>query len=200
MHTRVVSFTGAKDIDAGVDVLRQRVLPTLREQKGYRGLTASADRDAGIFAVLTLWDTAADRDASESVLAPIRHEATGLIGGTVDVETFEQVAAEVGDPPPGRGSALMVTRVRMDPATIDDNVGFFEREVMPRIKATPGFQGLRHMVNRETGVAMVGTVWADDATRKEAADDAMARREEAIGRGVTFDDVSYREILLAEMP
>ena len=118
----------------------------------------------------------------------------------MDVETFEQIASEVGDQPPKPGSALMVTRVSMDPGKVDENVEFFTSEVMPRIKASPGFQGLRHMVNRDTGVAMVGTVWSDDADRKEASDDAMARRQEAVARGVSFDDVSHREILLAEMP
>jgi heme-degrading monooxygenase HmoA len=200
MYTRVVTFTGANDIDAGVDYVRQRVLPILRDKKGYRGMTASADRDAGVFAVLTLWDTAADRDATESAMAPIRQEATEIIGGRMDVEMFEQVAAELGDTPPGPGSALMVTRVSMDPGKVDENVEFFTSEVMPRIKASPGFQGLRHMVNRDTGGALVGTVWSDDADRKEASDDAMARRQEAVARGVSFDDVSHREILLAEMP
>ena len=199
MHTRVVTFTGANDIDAGVDFARERVVPMLREHKGYRGLTASADREAGLFAVLTLWDTAAERDATEGTLAPIRQEANDLIGGKVDVETFEQIASEVGDQPPAPGSALMVTRVSMDPSKVDDNISYFLEEVMPRIKATPGFQGLRHMVNRETGIALVGTVWTDDAKRTAAADEAMSRRPDAIARGISFDDVSYREILLTEM-
>lgn len=199
MHARVVTFTGATDIDAGVSFVQERVLPMLRDQKGYRGLTASADRDSGVFAVLSLWDSAEDRDATESILAPVRQEAAEIIGGRVDVETFEQLAAEVGESPPKLGSALMVTRTSMDPAKIDDNVAFFMAEVVPRIKESPGFQGLRNMINRETGEGVVGTVWVDAAARKQAADDAIARREEAIARGVTFGEMSFREILLADM-
>ncbi len=115
MHTRVVTFTGAKDIDAGVSFVRDNVLPLLSEQKGYRGMTVSADRDGGVFAVLTLWDTAEDRDATESILAPSRREGAEIIGGDVAVETFEQLASEVGESPPGPGSALFVTRISMDP-------------------------------------------------------------------------------------
>ena len=75
MHTRVVSFEGAKDIDAGIKLTREKVVPLLKDQKGFRGLSASADRAGRVFSVLSLWDTAADRDATESVLAPVRAEA-----------------------------------------------------------------------------------------------------------------------------
>jgi heme-degrading monooxygenase HmoA len=199
MYVRVVTFTGAKDIDAGIRLVRDNVLPMLSEHKGYRGLTASADRGGGVFAVLSLWETAEDRDATESALAQTRQEAAEVIGGDLKVENFEQLAAEIGQPPPGPGSVLMVTRISMDPAKIDDNIAFFKSEIVPRIKATPGFQGLRNMINRATGEGIVGTAWSDDAARKRAADDAIARREEGVARGVNFGEVSFREIVLADM-
>jgi len=55
MHTRVLTFTGAKNIDGGVDYLRQKVVPLLKEQKGYRGVNASADRSGGVLGILSLW-------------------------------------------------------------------------------------------------------------------------------------------------
>ncbi len=199
MDTRVVTFTGAKDIDAGVSFVRDKVLPLLSEQKGYRGTLVSADRDGGVFAVLTLWDTAEDRDATETILAPSRRAGADIIGGDVTVETFEQLASEVGESPPGPGSALFVTRISMDPDKVDDNLAFFKSEVAPRMKASPGFQALRNMMNRSTGEGVVGTAWADDASRKRAADEAMSRRDEAIARGVNFGERSFREVLLADM-
>jgi hypothetical protein len=199
MHVRVVSFTGAKNIDAGIRFLQEKVIPVLNARTGYRGVTASADRAGGVFAVLSLWETPTDRDASESTLASIRQEATLVIGGHVKVENFEQLVAEIGQPPPGPGSALMVTRISMDPAKIDENIAFFKSELVPRIKAVPGFQGLRNMINRGSGEGIVGTAWSDQEALKRAADDAQARREEAIARGVNFGEASFREIVLAEM-
>ena len=116
MHTRAVNFTGATDIDAGVSFLQDKVLPAMRDQQGYRGLIASADRAGGVFGVLSLWDTAEDREASDSMLAPTRQEAAEVIGGEMKVEKYEQLVAEVGQEPPGPGSALMVMRISMDPA------------------------------------------------------------------------------------
>ncbi len=199
MHTRVVTVTGAKDIDAGIRFFQENVIPVLNAQDGYRGFTASADRAGGVFAVFSLWETAADRDAGEGALASIRQEATEVIGGELKVETFEQLVAEIGEPPPGPGSALMVTRISMDPAKIDENIAFFKSEVVPRIKALSGFQGLRNMINRATGEGIVGTAWSDQDALKRAADDAQARRDEAVARGVNFGEMSFREIVLAEL-
>lgn len=198
MHTRVLTFTGAKNIDAGVDFLRQKVVPVLNDQKGYRGITASADRSGGVLGILSLWETQADREASDSALAKARQEAIDIVGGELTVETFEQLLAEV-DAPPGPGSALMVTRISMDPAKIDGNFAFFKSDVLPRFKANAGFQSVRNMINRETGHGLVGTVWANQDAMKAAAAEALGRRQEGIARGVSFGDVSYREILFSDL-
>ena len=199
MHTRVVSFEGAKDIDAGIKLTREKVVPLLKDQKGFRGLSASADRAGRVFSVLSLWDTAADRDATESVLAPVRAEAADVVGGTLKVENFEELVAEMGESPPGPGSALMVTRISMDPGKVDDNIAFFKSEVAPQIKASPGFRGLRNMINRDTGEGLVGSSWSDQEAMKRAAGEAEARREQGRARGVNFGETSFREIVLFEL-
>jgi heme-degrading monooxygenase HmoA len=199
MYTRLLTFTGARNIDGGVDFLRDKVVPLLNDQKGYRGVTASADRAGGVLAILSLWETEADREASDRALTDTRREGLGIVGGDLTVENFEQLVAEVGDSPPGPGSSLMVTRISMDPAKIDENLGFFKSDVVPRIKASAGFQALRHMMNRETGQGVVGTAWKNREAMEAAATEAMARRQEGIARGVSFDDTSYREILFADL-
>ncbi len=198
MHTRVLTFTGAKNIDGGVDFLRQKVVPVLNEQKGYRGVNASADRSGAVLGILSLWETESDRDASDNALADVRQEALDLVGGELTVETFEQLLAEVASPP-GPGSALMITPISMDPAKIDENLAFFKSDVLPRIKANAGFQAVRSMINRKTGHGLVGTAWANPDAMKAAAAEAESRRQEGIARGVSFGDVSYREVLFSDL-
>jgi len=198
MHVRVVTFTGANDIDAGVKFLEEKVKPAMSSQTGYRGFTASADREGGVFAVLSLWDTAEDRDASEAALAANRQEATGVIGGEMKVENFEQLVAEVGQPPPERGSALMLTRISMDPSKVEENLAYFKSDVAPRMKRSAGFRGMRNLMNRSTGEGIVGTVWSDADARQRAADEALSRRSEGMARGVTFGEVSFREVLTGD--
>jgi heme-degrading monooxygenase HmoA len=200
MHARVLTFTGAKNIDAGVDFARDKALPILKQQKGYRGFNISADRAAGVLGILSLWETEADRDASESALAKVREESLDVIGGELKIETFEELVSEVGSTPPGPGSSLMVTRVSMDPGKIDETVGFFKSDILPRIKASPGFQAVRNMINRTTGEGVTGTAWESADAMKAAADEAMSRRPEAAKRGVSFGDTSYRQILFTDRP
>jgi heme-degrading monooxygenase HmoA len=198
MFARTVTFTGATDIDAGLRYLQDAAAPLLRGQQGFRGVTASADRPGRVLGVLSLWETEADRDASESSMVKSREEAQRVIGGQVAVEYFDELLAEM-DKPPAVGGALLLRRISMDPAKIEENLGFFRREVLPDIKAQPGFCAVRNMINRQTGEGMVGTVWADRAALDAAAEAAEARRQQAAGRGVSFGEQSKREIVFVDL-
>jgi heme-degrading monooxygenase HmoA len=198
MHTRVVTFTGAKNIDKGVAYVRDEVVPNLNAQHGYRGLTVSADRSGGVLGVLSLWETEADRDASDGALAKNRQEGLDIIGGEISVETFEQLLAEISAPPEA-GSPLMVTRISMEPKKIDENFAFFKEDVLPRIRSSSGFRSLRNMMNRQTGHGLVGVIWSDQQAMESAAAEAQSRRQAAIDRGVKFGDVSFREIVFADL-
>jgi hypothetical protein len=198
MHTRVLTFTGAKNIDDGVAFVRDKAVPVLQEQTGFRGVTASADRDGGVLGVLSLWETEADRDASFGPLAELRQQGIDVVGGELTVESFEQLVEEMASPPKV-GSALMVTRISMDPSKIDENLGFFKSEVLPRITAAPGFLALRNMMDGKTGRGIVGSAWVDQDAMKKAAAQGQARRDEGRARGVSFDDDSYREIVFADV-
>jgi heme-degrading monooxygenase HmoA len=197
MYARVLTFSGVSDIDAAVKFMQDTAVSIVRSQRGYQGLSLSADRSGGILGALSLWETEADRDASDSALAKTRDEARGSFGAQLTVETFEELVVEVSRPPTV-GSALMVTRIAMDPTKVDENIEFFKREVAPRIKASPGFRALRNMIDRQTGEGFVGTAWDDEQAMRAAAADAMARRAEAVSRGVTLGDPSYREIVFTD--
>ena len=169
MYTRLVSFTGATNIDAGVDYLRDEVLPVLNAQRGYRGVTASGDRAAGVLHILSLWETEEDRGASDSALGKAREEAIKIVGGALEIENFEQVVEAISKRPTP-GCHLNVVRVRMDPASIDANVEWFKDMIAPQISSQPGFCSLRNMVDRQTGRAVSGSVFED----KETADASLA--------------------------
>ena len=111
------------------------------------------------------------------------------------VEHFEELLVEI-DKPPTVGCSLLLRRISMDPAKIDENLGVFRRDVLPEIKANPGFCAVRAMMNRQTGE---GTVWADKASMDAAAEAAEARRQRAAQQGVTFGEQTKREIVFADM-
>jgi len=198
MFTRIVTFTGATDIDAGIRYLSDTVAPLLAEQKGFRGVTASADRSGGVMGVLSLWETEADRDASGSTLVNAREEGRRVVGGEMSVEHFEELLVETAQPPKV-GCSLLLRRLSMDPAMLEEHLDFFRGEVLPQMKASPGFCAVRNMTNRQAGEAIVGSVWTDQASMDTWAEAAEARRQQAAQRGVTFGEQSKREIVFAEL-
>lgn len=199
MYARTVTYTGATSIDAGVRYLKDTAAPLLRQQKGFRGVTASADRSGGVLGILSLWDTGADRDASESTLVKARDEGQQIIGGGFTVEHFEELLVETARPP-AVGCSLLIRRLSMDPAKTEENLGFFKRDVLPHIKGSPGFCAVRNMINRQTGEGLVGTVWSDKAAMDAAAEAGEARREQAAQRGVRLGEQSKREIVFIDVP
>jgi hypothetical protein len=199
MFTRTVTYTGARDLDGGLDFVREHALPVLRQQQGYRGLTASVDRSHGVLGVLSMWESAAARDASDSALGKVRDDGLDVIGGELKVEAWEELYVEMVAPP-AIGSPLLLQRVAMDPELVDTNSEYFRMNVVPEMKGMAGFCGVRNMINRETGHGMTGTLWSDPASLQAAASYSEERRERAAALGVSFGEQSKREIALLELP
>lgn len=199
MHARLVTFTGVPDIDAGIALIRENVVPVMRDQKGYRGLHASADRSRDVLGVLTIWDTEAERDASWDAVAPVRRENMAAIGGEASVDRYELLLQEIGGIPPEPGSALLLMPVDMDASRVDEHLAFFRSQVLPEITVSPGFRAVRLLMNRESGRGMTATAWSDRAAMTEAAAAAESRRQAAAARGVLFGEASFREIVLTDI-
>jgi heme-degrading monooxygenase HmoA len=199
MFVRVNTVTAAEDIDAGVAHLRDKVIPELEGQKGFRGLTASGNRSTADFAILGLWDTLEDLEASDSVVSKLRQEAMKALGGQISVEIMEQVVVEIVAPEDLVGRPLRVVRVKMDPARVDEHVAFFRSDVLPDLKATSGFLAVRNMIDRSTGAGAVGTIWADEQSMQAGEATAEERRQRALARGVQVSDPSYRTVLLSHL-
>lgn len=198
MHTRLLTFKGATDIDDGTTYLRQEALPILRAQHGYRGVTASGNRSTNVFGILSVWETETDRASSDSALGKARQEALKVVGGELTVENLE-VAVAGAVKPITVDCKLLITRLAMEAAKVDEIVEFFKSEVFPVFKSQPGFCGLHNMIDRAAGKAVVGSAWET----QEAIDAYLTiqpeRRKIAESRGVRFEEQETREILFTEM-
>jgi heme-degrading monooxygenase HmoA len=195
MHARVTAVTGAADIDTGLTLLRDVVVPKMQEQNGFRGLSAAGDRTAGIFTVLSLWDSQADLEASHTAAESARASVVGLMGGEARVECYEETACEASDRRPGSQARLHLRHFKMDPGRIDDNLDFFRRSVLPGLKTTPGFLALRQLIDRNTGAGRVGSVWIDEASLTASLAQSEQRRSRAGDRGIIFGDSQILLIL-----
>ena len=97
-----ITYTEPEKLDQMSALIRDRAVPKLRENKGYRSVWMTIDRTTGQGSVLSVWDSAQDREASNAAMASLREEAARLAGSPVRVELFEQVAVELLVPSPAR--------------------------------------------------------------------------------------------------
>jgi len=86
----------AAQIDTTVAFVRDTAPPALRALSGYRALAIFANRDSGRVLVSSVWDTAADREASESVIGGLRRQMLEIAQPQTEVRIarFEVVLAE----------------------------------------------------------------------------------------------------------
>lgn len=199
MFTRLTTITGAQNIDEGLAFIRETVVPTLRQQRGYAGLIASADRAQGVLGALSLWSDQESRDNSESGIAKVRDEAQRVMGGTMTVSLHEEVIFEAVKPLEV-GCSLLVRHSTMDPRLVDGNLDYFRSEILPRIKAEPGFMAVRQLIDRTTGDGIVGVAFEDAESLRAAAAHAEERRAEIEARGVRLDPLSPRVIEYLDTP
>jgi heme-degrading monooxygenase HmoA len=198
MYARVIMLTGLQDIDAAVAYLEETALPAVRAQNGYEGLSAAADRSSGRLGVLTLWATAADREASNSALSKVREEGRNQLAADMTVETFDQQAVQIGRRPEV-GNRVLVTRISMDPSRVKDNVEYFKSEVMPQVSAAPGFRTLRNLIDPDTGEGIVSSIWDDEQSLQAALEATEERRAMAASRGVTFGERMLAELVFVDL-
>ena len=95
---RVNDITAAKgQIDATIALMRDTAIPAIRKLNGYRALLIFLNRESGRLLVASAWNTAADREASESVTGGLRRQAADLAQSQagVRVTLYETILSEV---------------------------------------------------------------------------------------------------------
>ena len=96
MHARVVTFQGdpAKMQEMGT-MFPQRVLPVLKQQRGFKGVTVLLDRERGKALGISLWESADAADAAMAVIGPMRQEQAATMGSSAPpAEGFEVIFRE----------------------------------------------------------------------------------------------------------
>ena len=195
MHGRVNTVRGATALADGIPYLDEYVLPLLHRQPGYRGGMASIDESSGVFGLITLWEDATALEASERAAAAARSEVQRLMGGAVTVATFDQVVSAIGHPPPAAGCLVRFVSFRLDPARLGESGAFFESDILPAIRRSPGFRGVRNFIDSTTGRGLTATIVSDDDALTAAAAGFEARRDTDEARGISYGEIAHRKVL-----
>jgi heme-degrading monooxygenase HmoA len=86
-------------IDDGVRFVREQVVPTVAQLKGYRAIIMGVNRQTGRVFVTTVWESPAEREASDAGLVELRRQGGQTLGAEqVKVEQYETLFAEINVP------------------------------------------------------------------------------------------------------
>jgi heme-degrading monooxygenase HmoA len=84
-------------IDAGVEYLRNSMLPEAKQVEGFRGMISMVERETGTAVTVTLWDSDEALQASEEAGAKLRAQ-----GGAPEtkpvIKRYEVVLTDIPEP------------------------------------------------------------------------------------------------------
>jgi len=200
MYARSTSLQArASSIDAGIDFVRDDLLPAVQAMSGCVGLSMMADRTSGRCIVTSAWETQDLMRASDAAVTPMRERAGKLLGGTPFVEEWE-IAVLHRNHHSHQGACVRAIWTHGDPAGIDRGVDMFRMAMLPNMEKYDGFCSASLFVDRASGRAVTSTTYDSRQAMDAARDAAMKmRREAAREAGVDVLDVAEFDLLVAHL-
>lgn len=193
MYLRITTAHGG-DVDRGVDLVKERVLPAMQRQEGFRGLIVAGDRQRQTLLVMVAWDRQADVVASREAADEVRAATVEALGGSLPtVETYEQLVGEVGVRPPAAGDLLHLRSTLSDPARVQENLLFFQ-QFIPVLNGSDGFRAVQLLIDRRTGKGQLVTSWSGEDALQGWREGTGSRRAALAGEGIELGEEHTLEL------
>jgi len=203
MYVRVIRLKGTPEkADEALKHWTSGVLPAVKKQKGFAGVTVLGNRQTGDGYSVSYWETEkAMKEAREHVM-PEGLKALGMTGGSIVEEDECEVAVLERFKPAKAGAFIRLTSGTFPAANVAEAISFFKTNVVPTAKNQPGVRTAFAFVNRQTGRTFSGSGWDSQKDLENSAATATGLRDEAIkkfsakGAKVENFEVLFTEILV----
>ena len=178
MYARSSTFRGRPDsIDAGIDFVRDEVLPTMLVMDGCVGLSMLANRETGLCITTSAWHSLETRNGSEEKVHALRTRIGEHLGGAPEVDQWE-IALLHRDHWSQEGARVRATWVKT--AEIDNLVDFTKNITLPTLDGVPGFCSASLMINRGPGTGVVAVSFDTAAAEENSRETARGLREKFV--------------------
>lgn len=200
MYARSTTVLGQPAmIDAGIQHVRDVVMPQVRGISGCVGISLLADRSSGRCIVTTAWESEDALRGSADTVAPIRARAAEQFGGSVTVDEWEVEYLHRAHPA-ADGACARVTWTEVEPASVDRVIDAFRTGIMPRVEQLEGFCSASLLVDRASGRSCVTVTYDSTESLAKAADAAMGLRADMVQEtGMRVVEVAEFELMLAHL-
>lgn len=200
MYARTTTVQGNPDhVDAGVDMVREEVMPALQSMPGCIGVSMLVDHESGGAIVTSSWESQEAMRATEAQVGPMRDRASQIFGGKPEVKEWEIAVLHRSRPTP-EGACARVTWTRIDPAVVGPMLDYFRMSVLHEIEGLEGFCSTSLLIDRESGLGALSTVYESREALDASRDAASMLRSEATDRmEAQLIDVADFEVALAHL-
>jgi hypothetical protein len=200
MHARSITFMGDPGrLAAGIDYVRDDVMPMLTATDGCVGMSMLADHDSGQAIVTSSWRSAEEMHASNPLLTGSRARAAEIMGAPPEAAEWE-VAVMHRDHRAAAGSCCRVTWLRLGHADLDRGTELYRTALLPAMEELPGFCSASLLVNRVAGRACSTTTYDSREAMEATRDRSWAIRDAGVREaGVDVLDVGEFDLVLAHL-
>ncbi len=199
MYARSTTIDGDPGaLEAGINHIRNEVLPAVSAMEGSLGMSLVVDRESGRGIATASWETEEALLASRERVMAFRTRASEILGGGTPVVEEWEVAVMHRDHTSPEGSCCRITWARA--RDVDPMVDLWRTRLLPRIENLAGFCSASMLVDRAGG-RLCGTVTFDSRAALEASRGAAAAiRETAVTEmGAEILDVAEFDLAIAHL-
>ena len=200
MYARSTTIRGnPQSMDAGIDFVRDELMPAVRGMDGCVGLSLLADRDSGMCIVTTSWRDRETMQASAEGVRSMRERAVQVFGGEYEVQEWE-VSAMHRRHEAHHGACARVTWIRGEPDGMEHAIDAFRMSLMPRLDDLAGFCSVSLMTHPAEGMAVSAVTYDSREDMVENRESARALRDEFVTEmSLAVTDVREFDLVLAHL-
>ncbi|WP_040339816.1 antibiotic biosynthesis monooxygenase [Candidatus Blastococcus massiliensis] len=198
MYARSTTLTADPTrMDDGIADVRDNVMPAVLDMEGCTGLSMLCDPPSGRCIVTTAWDSEEAMAATRDRVGHLRDRAAERFGATAPQVQEWEIAAMHRLHPAGDDACARVTWSRCEPGRVADVLDAFRTAMVPRMDDVPGFCSLSLMVDRQTGMSSLTSVYTDRAAMNGSSELVRRMREDFITQmGMELVDMAEYDVVL----
>ena len=201
-YARVVRLKGDPNrVDESIKLWTEGILPLLKKQKGFTGVTLLGNRKTGDGLSVAYWETETAMKEARPQVRPEALKVLGQTGGSIVEDDECEVALLERFKPPMAGAWARLTTVQGDPAHASEAIANFKENIVPAIAKQSGVRTAYFFVNRQSGKTFGGSVWDTEHDLQQSEASIGSLRTEAIkkfaGRDARTEafEIFFTEIL-----
>ncbi|TMC27096.1 MAG: hypothetical protein E6I84_09470 [Chloroflexi bacterium] len=178
VRTKVAS----NKVDEMIGLWTREIVPLLKKQKGFGGVTLIGNRKIGASVSVSYWESESAMRDARSRVRPEAAATLGKTGGSIIEDDECEVAFLERFQPPKAGGWARLTTVQGDPAQLSQAVSNFKEKIVPSVRSQPGARTAYFFANRQTGKTFAGSVWNTQQDLQKSEASISALRAEAVNR------------------